>query len=75
MMREADHSTSQAMLRLPVTNCGPTEPNRRESLRTDSLIFDRIRCFPTLACEHLCKIFHYAGIRASSVVNAKRSNQ
>jgi len=54
---------------------GPADQNRRESLRTDSLVFDRIRCFPTLTCDHLCKIFHYAGIRASSVVNAKRSNQ
>jgi hypothetical protein len=54
---------------------GPAEPNRRESLRADSLIFDRIRCFPTLACDYLCKNFHYADIRASSVVNAKRSDQ
>lgn len=54
---------------------GPAEPNHRESLRADSLIFDRIRCFPTPARDHLCKNFHYAGMRASSVVDAKRSEQ
>jgi hypothetical protein len=54
---------------------GPPEPNHRESLRADSLIFDRIRCFPPLARDHLCKIFHYAGMRASSVDNAKRNDQ
>jgi hypothetical protein len=46
-----------------------------ESLQADSLIFDRIRCFPTLARDHLCKIFHYASMGASSVVNAKRNDQ
>jgi hypothetical protein len=51
------------------------KPNHRESLRADSLIFDRIRCFPTLVCDRLCKNFHGAGVRASSVVYAKRSDQ
>jgi hypothetical protein len=51
------------------------KPNHRESLRTDSLIFDRIRCFPTLVYDRLCKKFHGAGVRASSVVYAKRSDQ
>jgi hypothetical protein len=53
----------------------PPDPNHRESLRADSLIFDRIRRFPTLARGHLCKIFHYAGMHASSAVNAKRNDQ
>jgi hypothetical protein len=33
------------------------EPNHRESLRADSLVFDRIRCFPTLARTICAKIF------------------
>jgi hypothetical protein len=32
-------------------------PNHRESLRADSLVFDRIRCFPTLAGTVCAKIF------------------
>jgi hypothetical protein len=63
-----------SVLRLPVKNWGPAAPNHRESLRADSLIFDRIRRLSTLACEHLCKIFRYIGIGASSVIDTKRSD-
>jgi hypothetical protein len=54
---------------------GLANPNQSESLRADSLIFDRIRCFAMLACDHLCKIIRYADMRASTIVRANRSDQ
>jgi hypothetical protein len=56
-------------------NDGSTEPNHCESLDADSLIFARVRCFPALPCDHLCKNFHYAGMRASSIINAKHNDR